>query len=93
MQPPSAGKIKRQHADEQSPHAAAVYFGAGVLVYISQCLTALNTFFKGNYFADAVGELILSRVGMSFLWRRKALRPYGSSPILIRQQHHLSSHK
>gem|GEM_PF-4765971 len=51
MQPPSAGKIKRQHVDEQSPHAAAVYLRAGVLVYISQCLTALNTFFKGNYTA------------------------------------------
>jgi len=44
-------------------------------------------YMEGNYCADAVGELILSRVGVSFLWRRKALRAYGSSPILIRQQH------
>jgi len=28
-----------------------------------------------DYYADAVGELILSRVGVSFLCRRKALRP------------------
>jgi len=47
----------------------------------------MGSTFMGNYYADAVGELILSRVGMSFLWRRKALRPYGSSHILIRQQH------
>jgi len=40
-----------------------------------------------NYYADAVGELILSMVGVSFLWRRKALRRYGGDPILIRQQH------
>ena len=45
-----------------------------------------------DYYADAVGELILSRVGVSFLWRRKALRPYGSSPILSRQQHRRSSY-
>jgi len=38
-----------------------------------------------DYYADAVGELILSRVGVSFLWRRKALRPYGSSPIITTQ--------
>ncbi len=50
-------------------------------------LVAHNGLTNCDYYADAVGELILSRVGVSFLWRRKALRPYGSSPILIRQQH------
>jgi len=55
-------------------------------------LGAITHPLHSNYFADAVGELILSRVGVSFLWRCKALRPYGSSPILIRQQHRRSSY-
>jgi len=63
------------------------FINADLMTNPNSFLCQSNSLFIGNYYADAVGELILSRVGVFFLWRRKALRPYGTAPMLIRQQH------